>query len=356
MKCIGQSLDLCRRLIAFLDCNDVDILLNGITFCRLGCKSIRCYVQACLQGIVSVDDTECNAGKLLRNLGSLNLNQLQVVRILCHIVNRCGNADTVIKLDQAFLLQKKQSSCLIGGVVRDCNCITICNIIKACLGSAVDAERLVVDLSVVCNGKMCAVLLVEGVQVIHMLEVVGIKLVRLYNVVRLNIILEYSNLEIIAFLCQKILNRCKNLRVRGLGSCYLDDIVTICRCCFGRCCLCGCCCLGCCSIRCLGISGRAAAACQNASCKGGCCKNCNNSVFHNSPLFCATCACGEVPHNVYGCSQPVSITTAARDPAGVNEKNQTCLLSRRTEITVPMNWKICTSAIRRMTVTNRMLA
>ena len=118
VKCIGQSLDLCRRLIAFLDCNDVDILLNGITFCRLGCKSIRSYVQACLQGIVSVDDTECNAGKLLRNLGSLNLNQLQVVRILCYIVNGCGNADTVIKLDQAFLLQKKQSSCLIGGVVR----------------------------------------------------------------------------------------------------------------------------------------------------------------------------------------------------------------------------------------------
>ena len=62
-----------------------------------------------------------------------------------------------------------------------------------------------------------------------MLEVVGIKLIRLNNVVRLNIILEYRNLEVIAFLCQKILNCCKNLGVRGLGSCYLDDIVIICR-------------------------------------------------------------------------------------------------------------------------------
>ena len=201
------------------------------------------------------------------------------MRILCNIIYGCRYAGAVCQSDQAFLLQQKKCSCLVGGVVRNRDGVAVCNVIQAGLGSAVDSEGLIVDLTILSNCKVCAVLLVEGVQVIHMLEIVRIKVAGLYYVVGLYVILEYGNLQLIALFLQKILYRIKNLRVRCLRSSNLDYIVAVCSClcgCFLSC-LCGCLCRFCCSFcrcRCRGIGGRAAAAGQKACCQCGCCEYC----------------------------------------------------------------------------------
>ncbi len=77
MKDIGQGLDLVFILVAVLDCDDVDILLNRIAVSRLGCKCIIRNGETVLKSVVAVDDAECYRGKLLRNLRCLNLDDLK---------------------------------------------------------------------------------------------------------------------------------------------------------------------------------------------------------------------------------------------------------------------------------------
>ena len=216
MKNIGQGLDLVFILVAVLDCDDVDILLNRIAVSRLGCKCIIRNGETVLKSVVAVDDAECYRGKLLRNLRCLNLDDLKIVRIVLDVIDGCIDTDTIIQCDQAFLLQKQKCSCLVGGIVRDCDCIAVSDFIEALLGAAVNSERLIVNLAVGGYNQMSSILFVEGVQIINVLEIVRVKISGFDNIVRLYIILEDGNLKIPSFLSKDWLCLRQDFRVRRL--------------------------------------------------------------------------------------------------------------------------------------------
>ena len=108
-----QGEDLGGVLVALLDNQHVDIGGSG----ALDGQRILHGVQAGVDGIVAVDNGVVKVLEHVGQLRSLGLNDLDVVGILGDVVLGGGDADAVLELDDAVLLQQQQSTGLVGGVV-----------------------------------------------------------------------------------------------------------------------------------------------------------------------------------------------------------------------------------------------
>ena len=135
-----------------------------LCFCSFGirgliCKCIFGYRVTSLKCIVSVKDNVrslfCNTCYLL----SCKLNDFYVVWVLLNIVYSCLKASTVFQFDNSVVLEKKKCSCLVCGIVRYCDCVAICDIIKAGFCSRVNSEWLIVDSA--CVYKVGSFLLID---------------------------------------------------------------------------------------------------------------------------------------------------------------------------------------------------
>ena len=81
----------------------------------------------------------------MRNLRSLYLNDLEVIRILCNIVDSSCKAYSIFKLDKFICFKKEKCSCLVSCIIRNSDCISVSDLIKALLGSTIDSKWLIVD-------------------------------------------------------------------------------------------------------------------------------------------------------------------------------------------------------------------
>ena len=214
------------------------------------------------------------------------------MRILGDIVNSSCDTGAVFELDQTFLLQKKQRSRFVRRVVGNRDRIAVRHFIERLLCSAVDSERLIVNLAVLGDCKMRAVLLVEGIQIIDMLEIVRVKLAGLYYVVRLHIVLEFLDFEIISLTSEDLFCFCKDFGVRCYACRNRNLFAGTILCRLGSCRSCRHIRFGSCACsRCSGRSRRVSRLRASASRKYTCCQNscgnyCQNFVvFHNMLLL-----------------------------------------------------------------------
>ena len=86
---------------------------------------------------------------------------------------------------------------------------------------------------------MAAFFLIVLLQIGKMLEVVGVQITTLYYLIGHDIIIKYSYLKVISFLCQDRFCLLQDLCVRGCGCCYFDRCEIACGLCLSFCCLCG---------------------------------------------------------------------------------------------------------------------
>ena len=85
-------------------------------------KRILYRVELCFDSVVRIDDCIVNVLECVRKLSRFNLFELNVLRVLGDVVDRCGDAYAVLELYVALFLKKEQRSCFIGGVVRNRYC------------------------------------------------------------------------------------------------------------------------------------------------------------------------------------------------------------------------------------------
>ena len=77
--------------------------------------------------------------------------------------------------------------------------------------------------------QLRAVLRIESIQIIHMLEIVRIEFFAVDNIVRLYIIREFSNLKVITLLSKERLRKLQDLRVGSGGSGNRNRLSLICK-------------------------------------------------------------------------------------------------------------------------------
>ena len=107
------------------------------------------------------------------NLSSLERLDLQIEGVVRNVFRSCGDASFRIQCDQSLSLKQKESSRLICRIIRNADGIAVCYLVQRRFLAGLDAERLIVDLA--CVYQMSALLFVECVQVVDMLEVVRIQ-------------------------------------------------------------------------------------------------------------------------------------------------------------------------------------
>ena len=87
--------------------------------------------------------------------------------------------------------------------------------------------------------QMAAFFLIVLLQIGKMLEVVGVQITTLYYLVGHDIIVKYSYLKVISFLCQDRFCLLQDLCMWGCRCCYFDRSEFTCGLCLSLCCLCG---------------------------------------------------------------------------------------------------------------------
>lgn len=80
-----------------------------------------------------------------RNLRCFQLLNLHVVGVVHNVLDGCGQTCIVLQLDDAVVLQQKQRTGFVGGVVRHRDHIAVGNVAEGSLGARIDAEGLIVD-------------------------------------------------------------------------------------------------------------------------------------------------------------------------------------------------------------------
>ena len=101
-------------LAAFLHNQYVGVGLGSLGGSILGSKSVLADGEAGLHCVVAVDDGEVNILHGAGQLGSLDLLDLQVVRVVGDVVDRSGQTGAVADGDQALGGQQLQSAGLVG--------------------------------------------------------------------------------------------------------------------------------------------------------------------------------------------------------------------------------------------------
>ena len=76
VKDTRQSLDLRQGFISFLNCDDINILLNRVAVRGLYRKRVLLNRETCLHCIIAVDNRVSNIRKLLGNLCRFDLDNL----------------------------------------------------------------------------------------------------------------------------------------------------------------------------------------------------------------------------------------------------------------------------------------
>ena len=123
LQCFDQCLNVLAVLVAFAHCHDVGVLL--CSFGGLFLADQHLIGDACCDGIVAVDDCKVNIRKGARQLGSLHLHDLYVVRIGGDVLLGRFQTGVRVDFDDALCLQQLQGSCLVGSVVWNGNLCTV---------------------------------------------------------------------------------------------------------------------------------------------------------------------------------------------------------------------------------------
>ena len=150
-------------------------------------------------------------------------------------------------------LKQEQGARLVGGIVGDGNGVAVGDLFEGRLGSGINAEGLIMDPAG--NAEVGAVVGVEVLQVVDVLEIIGVDLAAVDDIVGLDIILKLDDLKFVALCCQDRLYLRQDLRV-GCGARGDSNVIVfrgLCFCfgclCFGLCFCgfrCGCLCFGLC--------------------------------------------------------------------------------------------------------------
>ncbi len=117
--------------MAFLYGNDVNVGLCCGRIIGFICKCILAYRKPCFKCIVSVEDYICGIGDRILNALCCKLDDLDLNIVRLDIVNGSGESRTLSESKDSVILKQKKCSCFIGGIVGNCNLITVCDIIKA---------------------------------------------------------------------------------------------------------------------------------------------------------------------------------------------------------------------------------
>ena len=185
------------------------------------CNGIFGYGISCLQCIVSVQYDKCNFVFYTGNLCCFQFFDLNVLRIFFDIFYRCFQSGSVFQSDHSVVLKEKKCSCFVCGIVRNCNGITIFQIIQCFLCSRIDSEWLVMDSASIY--KMCSLLFIEVVKIRNMLEIICIEITALYYEVWLYIVIKYGNFQIPSFLFEDWFCFFKDLCMWCCGCCDFDS-------------------------------------------------------------------------------------------------------------------------------------
>ena len=110
-----EGLDEGFIFIAFLYRQDIGIGGGG----AFQCQGILGGIEAGGDGVVGIDDSIVNIGQQVGQLGSLDFAELNVLGVFYDIQDGGGDADTVLQLDVALILQQQQRACFIGGIIRN---------------------------------------------------------------------------------------------------------------------------------------------------------------------------------------------------------------------------------------------
>ena len=126
--------------------DDVDIFFNCIGIGGFYGQGVVGCVQACFQGVVSVDYGKVKVRKASGNLLCRQLYKFDFVRVFLDVVYGCGDACSVIEGDQALFLEKEKRSGFIGRIVGNCNFSAISDSCKVALLSGIYSQGFVVDI------------------------------------------------------------------------------------------------------------------------------------------------------------------------------------------------------------------
>ena len=145
------------------------------------------------------------------------------MRVLGDVGLGGGQANAFLQLNQAFLLQQQQRAGFVGAIVGNRNLRAVGQRVQRSALAGVQAEGLIVDAGHA--HQMGAVLFIEVVQVGDVLEVVGIQLALFQRGVGDDIVVEFHDLQIVAFVSQNLLDNFQNLGVGRGGCADLDGLI-----------------------------------------------------------------------------------------------------------------------------------
>ena len=204
LKNLDELLRPVRVLILLCYSDDVTIGL-----CSLGVRILlnQCVgrLEASLDRVVTVHASEIYGINRSRNLRSLYLEELYIVRILDDILLGGLETSTILQGDDTIILQEEKRTCLVGGIVRNRDLCTIGDVCEIRRLAGVDTERLIVDLAYRYEAGL--VLCIEVIEVWLVLEVVCLDLTLLGREVRLYIIVVGYNFNVYTS-GRKVILRC----------------------------------------------------------------------------------------------------------------------------------------------------
>ena len=219
MQDFHESLDLGAVLIALAYGDNVDVRARAV----LDEERILRRVELDLHGEVGVDDGGIDIIERARNLCGFDFLELEVLRVLRDILQRCLLLDAVLELQQAGFLEKEQGAAAVRRVIRDGNRSAILEVLEVFDLLGVDAHRLDVDAAGADELDLL-VLFHEVLEIRVMLEEVGIEFLVVEGEVRLDIVVEFDDVELDAFLLEQRLGCLENLGVRHSRSAYFERL------------------------------------------------------------------------------------------------------------------------------------
>ena len=205
--------------MAFLYYQNVGVGIGGNGVLILYGKGVL-HLEACLNGVVAIDDGRVHVLKGAGQLGCLNLLDVQILGVLGYIQHGSGKGDALLQLDEALSLQEQQRAGFVCAVVGYGDGAAVGDSGKVCGLACVDAEGLIVYFAH--SYQMGAVFLVKVIQVRGMLEVIGVQITLLEGGVGQHIIGELYHLKVKTRRLELILYGIEYLRMGGDGSAYLD--------------------------------------------------------------------------------------------------------------------------------------